>query len=547
MPSLLDFPKEYVKENSFEVHITVPKKRFFNLSIDVCRVSEETTCITEVLNNTYSYANESVTKNLTVKSLTLATNYSITAKTGITNEVKSVTSFIYYMQTEPNPVNVDKVNTSVVTNSTLTVVWSKPPAYTNGYETQWNCESPNIGTGIDTHQIENGTQLSSTAVNLDPGTFCNVTITAYIINYDNATLQATTPGIPESIENTDLTSRTSTIELQEPNKRNVEATNAIATGKPSDLISVRTKETNPGSVQQLNYQDVSSKSVGVSWTKPCSENGILTGYSVTITKLLSEGQEESAYTKSYKIDVANESTSISALLPYRRYKVEVYALNSAGDGELSNVSFWTEIDYPEKPIKVSTKNKTSSSLLIEWEKADHFNDTLATECTVPGLDAYWEYDIVVDAITFEKGHAELIESSERKTFRTAEAVPGPVAQFDVTPEENVLEERNFHIDWKKPIDRDLNGVLTGFIEIQARTSVGPGAAVHKEITVNPGAPIKVDESKNPLMLKASVSVDDDEKQIAVTLPLAEFVCNRTNGPPTMWGIVVAEADEAASG
>ncbi|WAR08992.1 PTPRB-like protein [Mya arenaria] len=47
------------------------------------------------------------------------------------------------------------------------------------------------------------------------------------------------------------------------------------------------------------------------------------------------------------------------------------------------------------------------------------------------------------------------------------------------------------------------------------------------------------------MLKASVSVDNDEKQIAVALPLAQFLCNTSNGPPTMWGIVVAEADEAA--
>ncbi|WAR09071.1 PTPRQ-like protein, partial [Mya arenaria] len=241
---------------------------------------------------------------------------------------------------------------------------------------------------------------------------------------------------------------------------------------------------------------------------------------------------------------------------------------------------------PDKPINVSTKDKTSSSLLIEWEKGVHFNgptkyivhiqdsvngsiriqscttsvgnwtDKLSTECNVPGLDAYWDYDIVIDAITFEEGIDELIESSEKKTFRTAEAVPGPVAHFDVKPEENVLEERNFRIDWNKPAERDLNGVLTGFIEvnvgpnttsktIQARTRVGPGAVVHKEITVKPGAPIKVEESKKPLMLKASVSVDNDENQIAVTLPLAQFLCNSSNGPPTMWGIVVAEADEAA--
>ncbi|WAR09060.1 SDK1-like protein, partial [Mya arenaria] len=698
-PSLLEFPIEYVKEKSFKANITVPNTRFDNLSVKICEDLEQSTCFTKVVNNTYFNGNNSVTKLLSFENLSSATNYSVTATTGLTNDETSVTSVVYNMNTEPNPVKADEIDVGVVTYSTLSVVWNKPPAYTDGYELQWNCESPNIGT---------------------------------------------TPGIPESIENTDLTSRTSTIELQEPNKRNgilrrydiwvlnnetetceqlitykckdcdgsppnasnlvpdtcnkshsemfsktdatlswniqqlhpfrdytanvvvyttkpgsvstimfetredvpgqpvelnasmtndsltlqwsppierngivlnytikvayyeqvcggfgplqrhsygveldpvtkftqnglhaywqynltVEATNAIATGKPSDLISVRTKETNPGSVQHLNYRDVFSKSVGVSWTKPCFANGILTGYLVTITKLLSEGQEESSYTKEYKIDVANESTSISPLFPYRNYKVEVYAWNSAD---------------PEKPIKVSTKNKTSSSLLIEWEKADHFNgptkykvhindsvngsiiiqscttsvgywtDTLATECNVPGLDAYWEYDIVVEAITFEEGHDELIESSEKKTFRTAEAVPGPVAQFDVTPEENVLKERNFHIDWKMPAERELNGVLTGFIEvhvdpnttsktIQASTSVGYGAAVHKEITVNPG----VDESKELLMQIASMSVDNNKKQITVILPLAQFLCNNSNGPSTKWGIVVAEADEAAT-
>ncbi|XP_052807926.1 receptor-type tyrosine-protein phosphatase eta-like [Mya arenaria] len=567
MPLLLEFPMGCVTEKSFEVHITVPNKRFFNLIISVCHVSKAATCITKVVNNTYSTANESVIKVVTVENLSSATNYSITAKTGITNDVKSVASLIYYIKTEPIPVNVDEINIGAVTNSTLTVVWNKPLAHTDGYEIEWNCDSPNIGTSINKHQTQNVTKLSATASNLDPGTFCNVTITAYIINYDNATLQAM--GVFKVISNSTL-------------------------------------EEDPGSVQHLNFQDVTSKSVNVSWTKPCFANGILTGYSVIITKLLSKGQDESLYTKAYTIDVSNMLMSIYDLLPYRRYKIEVYALNSAGDGELSNVSFRTIIDYPDKPINVSTKDKTSSSLLIEWEKGVHFNgptkyivhiqdsvngsiriqscttsvgnwtDKLSTECNVPGLDAYWDYDIVIDAITFEEGIDELIESSEKKTFRTAEAVPGPVAHFDVKPEENVLEERNFRIDWNKPAERDLNGVLTGFVihyqseqievnvgpnttsktvyhniigsynvSIQARTRVGPGAVVHKEITVKPGAPIKVEESKKPLMLKASVSVDNDENQIAVTLPLAQFLCNSSNGPPTMWGIVVAEADEAA--
>ncbi|XP_052810161.1 tyrosine-protein phosphatase 10D-like isoform X2 [Mya arenaria] len=731
-----------------------------------------------------------------VSNLHAGQNYSLKVYT-VWNEIESEGFKEIKTFTKPNPVEVDKIGIHAVTNSTLTVVWEKPIAHTDGYEIRWNCESPNIGTSIVKDQTQITQLLSATASNLDPGTFCNVTITAYITNYDNATLQATSvfkeissstfeeaPGIPETLENTDLTSTTTKIELQEPTERNgilrrydiwvmkqqnetttceqwmtyeckdcegsspnvsdsvpdtctnfyyemfskanttfswnieqlhpfrdysahvviyttkpgsvstitfetledvpgkpvelnastthdsftlqwnppeerngkvinytvkatyyehdcggfgalqrhsygveldpvtkfsqndlypfwqynltVEATNAIATGKPSDIISVMTKETNSGSVQQLRYQDVSSKSVGLSWTEPCFGNGIITGYSVNIKQWLSHGQEENSYSKTYEIDVANESMSIYDLLPYRNYKVEVYALNSAGDGESSNVSFRTKIDYPDKPTNVSTRDKTSSSLLIEWKKAADFNgptkymvhindsvnstisietcttdvanwtDKLATECNVHGLDAYWEYDIVVDAITFDEGYGELIKSSEKQTFRTAEAVPGPVAHFDVKPEEDVLEERNFRIDWTEPAERDLNGVITGFVihyqsekievtvgpntrsktvlhdvigsynvSIQARTSVGPGAPVHKEITVNPGAPIKVDESKNPLMLKASVSVDNDEKQIAVALPLAQFLCNSSNGPPTMWGIVVAEADEAA--
>ncbi|WAR09009.1 hypothetical protein MAR_018967, partial [Mya arenaria] len=207
-PSLLELPMENVKDKSFEVIITVPNKRFYTLIITVCRVSKAATCITKVGNNTYSTAKKSYTKVVTVENLSPATNYSITANTGITNDVKSVTSLIYYMQTvsnaiesdrfteiktytKPNPVNVDEINIGVVTNSTLTVVWNKPLAHTDGYEIKWNCESPNIGTSINKHQTQNVTQLSATASNLDPGTFCNVTITAYIINYDNATLQST--------------------------------------------------------------------------------------------------------------------------------------------------------------------------------------------------------------------------------------------------------------------------------------------------------------------------------------------------------------------
>ncbi|WAR09011.1 hypothetical protein MAR_018969, partial [Mya arenaria] len=127
--------------------------------------------------------------SIIVPNLQAGKSYSLKVYT-VWNDTESEQFTEIKTYTKPYPVNVNEISTSVVTNSTLTVVWNKPLGYTDGYEIQWNCESPNIGSIIEKHQTQHVTKLSATASTLDPGTFCNVTITAYIINYDNATLQA---------------------------------------------------------------------------------------------------------------------------------------------------------------------------------------------------------------------------------------------------------------------------------------------------------------------------------------------------------------------
>ena len=59
------------------------------------------------------------------------------------------------------------------------------------------------------------------------------------------------------------------------------------------------------------------------------------------------------------------------------------------------------------------------------------------------------------------------------------------------------------------------------------------------------APIKPEETTtNQLVQKASYKDLDSQSQLAVSLNRQAFLCNATNGMPTMWGVIVAQSSEA---
>jgi hypothetical protein len=60
------------------------------------------------------------------------------------------------------------------------------------------------------------------------------------------------------------------------------------------------------------------------------------------------------------------------------------------------------------------------------------------------------------------------------------------------------------------------------------------------------APLKPkEETENSLLIQPSqVKPKDTERQIVVKLPLKDFLCSKTNGRLTTWGVIVAQDGEA---
>jgi hypothetical protein len=59
------------------------------------------------------------------------------------------------------------------------------------------------------------------------------------------------------------------------------------------------------------------------------------------------------------------------------------------------------------------------------------------------------------------------------------------------------------------------------------------------------APLKPkEETENDLLIQPSkVEPKDTERQLIVKLPLRDFLCNKTNGRLTRWGVIVAQDGE----
>ncbi|XP_052244016.1 tyrosine-protein phosphatase 10D-like [Dreissena polymorpha] len=159
------------------------------------------------------------------------------------------------------------------------------------------------------------------------------------------------------------------------------------------------------------------------------------------------------------------------------------------------------------------------------------------------------------------------------TFQTAEDAPGPVTNLTVQNETDLKKPRRLIVRWDPPEERDLNGIIMHYyilysnmdklfytnssvysytislyidnkvdvaVQVWAETSAGNGTHTKHVISVSPGAPYRANETKTaPLTKTADVPLDDDQTMIAVLLPKT-FLCNRENGLPDAWGVIVAQ-------
>ncbi|XP_053390361.1 tyrosine-protein phosphatase Lar-like, partial [Mercenaria mercenaria] len=201
----------------------------------------------------------------------------------------------------------------------------------------------------------------------------------------------------------------------------------------------------------------------------------------------------------------------------------------------------------------------------------------ATCCLIDKVDAFWNYTVQVTAKTIAG-----VNGSETVLGTTAQSTPGNVTNVQLKPEEEVTKPRTLKVSWEEPKKRDLNGILTEYhirctkiddksvvysnrtasnihscvmtdiqpgiynVQVFAATVKGNGSRVTRMATVLPGAPLKlVEETENSLLMQQSqVKPADDERQIAVKLPLRDLLCNIRNGKLTRWGVIVSQESQA---
>ncbi|XP_053398124.1 phosphatidylinositol phosphatase PTPRQ-like [Mercenaria mercenaria] len=237
---------------------------------------------------------------------------------------------------------------------------------------------------------------------------------------------------------------------------------------------------------------------------------------------------------------------------------------------------WKTPNLYTGPTKYIVSVIDSKNISIQIKPCDTGFDFKATECIVTGLDEYWTYSITVIATT-DAGST----SSISVTGQTAEARPGSIRRLSLKSEDDVTKNRSVEVTWTAPKDRDRNGIIQRYyvefkdssgktvsfgtknnitthyfyqgmfpgvysVQVFAATTVGNGTEVTQSITVRPGAPLKlIEETADSLLMQPSkVKVSDDERQIAVKLPLKDLLCNIRNGQLKRWGVVVAQESQA---
>jgi len=88
------------------------------------------------------------------------------------------------VNTFAGPLQVSSAAIKHKSNSTLTLVWEH--VKTESYSIEWHCTSPNTNQNkVFNQNVSDSTTESSI---LDPGSFCNVVIKAFINNFDHGVL-----------------------------------------------------------------------------------------------------------------------------------------------------------------------------------------------------------------------------------------------------------------------------------------------------------------------------------------------------------------------
>ncbi|XP_054029762.1 phosphatidylinositol phosphatase PTPRQ [Dryobates pubescens] len=214
----------------------------------------------------------------------------------------------------------------------------------------------------------------------------------------------------------------------------VSAFTAVGEGQPA-ILTVKTHEQVPSSVQNIAYKNVSSSSVLLYWDPPANPNGRITHYTVYAMELDTK--------RTFQMTTSNNSLLLRGLKKYTNYKMRVAASTIIGESALSeenDVFVTTPEDEPGSPPRnLELINVTATEINLRWLPPEqpnglitHYevlysdsNDLFIKNASSPSISLsemkpYTLYNITVRAFT-RLGHGN--QSSLPLLVRTFETVP----------------------------------------------------------------------------------------------------------------------------
>ncbi|NXA76155.1 PTPRQ phosphatase, partial [Thryothorus ludovicianus] len=214
----------------------------------------------------------------------------------------------------------------------------------------------------------------------------------------------------------------------------VSAFTAVGEGPPS-VLTVRTREQVPSSVQNISYKNISSSSVFLYWDPPANPNGKITHYTVYAMELDTK--------RAFHETTSNNSLLMTGLKKYTNYKMRVAASTAIGESALSeedDVFVRTPEDEPDSPPQnLELINVTATEINLRWLPPEQPNGVIthyevlysdsndffiknasSTSISLSEMKPYTLYNISVRAFT-RLGYGN--QSSFPLLVRTSETVP----------------------------------------------------------------------------------------------------------------------------
>jgi len=148
------------------------------------------------------------------------------------------------------------------------------------------------------------------------------------------------------------------------NYARVLAFNGAYNGPPSNIITIRTPEGQPGPIDMLDCYPMGSSALLLQWKEPQEVNGILTGYRIYYSKVVGTNIGPELEREPRITNNRTDKAKLAGLEPHSKYRVTIKATTEAGEG----LGYYTECDTnPQAQSAPSMPNFRYTHLRIDDE------------------------------------------------------------------------------------------------------------------------------------------------------------------------------------